>query len=60
MTATGDHFHDCARCGQTVITRAEVPLCATCRALDRAPQGEPMALFTPAPATMAGQTHMEV
>jgi hypothetical protein len=30
------------------------------RALDRAPQGEAMNLFTPAPTPMAGQTTLEV
>jgi hypothetical protein len=50
-----DHFHDCTRCGQVVITRAAVPLCATCRKLERAPQGEAVRLFTPAPNQMPGQ-----
>jgi hypothetical protein len=49
------HFHDCARCGQVVITRAAVPMCETCQKLARAPQGEPMRLFTPAPTQLAGQ-----
>jgi hypothetical protein len=50
-----DHFKSCSRCGQTVITRAEVPLCATCRAVERQPQGESVRLFNPAPAQMPGQ-----
>jgi DnaJ-class molecular chaperone len=47
----------CASCGQMGAT---IGPCDTCRALERAPQGESLALFTPAPAMMAGQTHMEV
>jgi hypothetical protein len=50
-----DHFKSCSRCGQAVITRAEVPMCATCRAVDHEPQGEAVRLFTPAPAQMPGQ-----
>lgn len=50
-----EHFHDCTRCGQTVITREAVPMCATCRKADRAPQGESMRLFTPAPNPIPGQ-----
>ena len=35
-------------------------ICDACRASDRAPQGEPLSLFTPAPTQMAGQTFLEV
>lgn len=35
-------------------------MCATCRAVDREPQGEAVRLFTPAPAQMPGQTALEV
>jgi hypothetical protein len=55
----------CDRCGQLMRYDAgehfySDALCGPCLERDRAPQGEAMALFTPAPATMAGQTHMEV
>lgn len=57
-----DHFHACTRCGQTVITRAEVPMCATCKTItarqDAAPQGEAMRLFAPAPTQIEGQMYM--
>lgn len=49
------HFHSCARCGQVVITRADPPICETCRKVEREPQGEAVRLFTPAPAQIAGQ-----
>lgn len=50
-----DHFHQCAQCGQTVITRQDPPICQTCRKLDRAPQGEAVRLFQPAPTQLPGQ-----
>jgi predicted RNA-binding Zn-ribbon protein involved in translation (DUF1610 family) len=40
------HFHECVRCGQTVITRADPPICKTCRKAEREPQGEAMPLFS--------------
>jgi hypothetical protein len=55
----------CCQCGQesafapSFAFPASV-VCEHCRAVQRAPQGEAMSLFTPAPATMAGQTQMEV
>jgi hypothetical protein len=48
-------FHPCVRCGQTVITRDDVPRCETCKRLERAPQGEATRLFTPAPNQIPGQ-----
>jgi hypothetical protein len=51
-----DHFKSCARCGQVVITRAEVAVCAMCRAPAIEPRHEALCLFTPAPAQMPGQT----
>ena len=54
MSAT-DHFKACARCGQTVITRADVPMCATCKAIAARPQGETVRLFEPAPTQLEGQ-----
>jgi hypothetical protein len=48
-------FKDCTRCGQTVITRAEVPICRTCRAIEARPQGERVRLFEPAPEQLPGQ-----
>jgi hypothetical protein len=42
----------CPRCGQ--LSDAAGP-CATCRAVDREPQGETVRLFEPAPAQMPGQ-----
>lgn len=50
-----DHFKACHRCGQTVITRADVATCDTCRKLERAPQGERVRLFEPAPEQLPGQ-----
>jgi hypothetical protein len=51
-----DHFKACARCGQTVITRAEVPQCETCKRLEaREADHESMRLFTPAPNQVPGQ-----
>jgi hypothetical protein len=55
-----DHFKSCHRCGQTVITRADVPTCQTCARLEREPQGSAVRLFEPAPAPMPGQTGMEL
>jgi hypothetical protein len=58
----------CVRCWQDCafpiqeldLSKPPVPhVCDACRALDRAPQGEAMNLFTPAPTQMAGQTHLE-
>jgi hypothetical protein len=45
----------CADCGPLGAT---IGPCDACRASDRAPQGEAVRLFTPAPATMPGQTGM--
>jgi hypothetical protein len=53
-----DHFKTCARCGQVVITRAEVPKCQVCREIERRPQGEAVRLFTPAPAQLPGQLNL--
>lgn len=53
-----DHFKACARCGQTVITRADVPVCGVCADLARAPQGETVRLFEPAPAQVPGQLNL--
>jgi hypothetical protein len=53
--APTDHFRQCVRCGQTVITRADVPRCETCQRLERQPQGEATRLFTPAPNQIPGQ-----
>jgi predicted RNA-binding Zn-ribbon protein involved in translation (DUF1610 family) len=50
-----DHFHPCSRCGQTVITRADPPVCETCRRLERRSQGETVRLFEPAPNQIPGQ-----
>lgn len=51
-----DHFYACPRCGQTIIARAP-RVCDACAALERARAGgEPLRLFTPAPAPMPGQT----
>jgi hypothetical protein len=54
-----DHFKACARCGQTVITRAETPVCGVCADLARAPQGETVRLFEPAPVQMPGQLNFK-
>lgn len=54
-----DHFKACARCGQTVITRADAPVCARCRALERESQGSSVRLFEPAPAQLAGQLDLD-
>lgn len=43
----------CPRCGQTMI--ADATVCDPCRALEREPQGEPLPLFTMAPAVRAPQ-----
>jgi predicted RNA-binding Zn-ribbon protein involved in translation (DUF1610 family) len=53
--APREHFHPCSRCGQTVITRADPPVCQTCRRLERRSQGETVRLFEPAPNQMPGQ-----
>jgi hypothetical protein len=45
----------CPRCGQ-MSTAAGV--CAPCRDLARAPQGEAVRLFTPAPAQLPGQLNL--
>lgn len=50
-----EHFQACARCGQTVITRTDAPMCATCQALERRSQGSSVRLFEPAPAQLPGQ-----
>lgn len=59
--------HSCARCGQSALegrTVAYAPgegfVCNVCLAADRAPQGEAVRLFTPAPAQLPGQTMMGV
>jgi PHP family Zn ribbon phosphoesterase len=54
-TPAEDHFRQCVRCGQTVITRADVPRCETCQRLERQPQGEATRLFTPARNQIPGQ-----
>lgn len=51
---------DCDRCGQlTAYDAAEAfsgpALCPKCTKLDRAPQGEAVRLFEPAPAQITGQ-----
>ena len=52
---TPDHFHACARCGQTVLAR-EPRVCDGCRALERdRAGGEPLRLFAPAPVQIPGQ-----
>jgi hypothetical protein len=44
------------RCGQRIaVPPAHVHLCATCVAALRAPQGETVKLFEPAPAQLPGQ-----
>jgi hypothetical protein len=48
-------FDSCSRCGQLSDAAGT---CRACREADRAPQGEAVRLFTPAPATMPGQTGM--
>jgi hypothetical protein len=53
-----DHFQACARCGQTVITRGDVPMCGVCADRARAPQGETVRLFEPAPAQLPGQLNL--
>lgn len=55
-----EHFKCCPRCGQIVITHADVVRCATCAELERRPQGESMRLFAPAPAQLEGQTYLEL
>jgi hypothetical protein len=51
-----NHFHDCTRCGQIVITRQDPPICKTCRAIQaRDDQTEVMQLFAPAPTQIDGQ-----
>lgn len=50
-----EHFHECPRCGQTVIGH-KPRACDRCAALERARAGgEPLRLFTPAPVQMPGQ-----
>lgn len=50
-----DHFYACPRCGQTIIGAAP-RVCDACAALERdRASGEPLRLFTPAPAPMPGQ-----
>jgi hypothetical protein len=56
IAGAADHFKTCARCGQVVITRAEVAVCAMCRAPAMEPRHEALCLFTPAPTQMPGQT----
>jgi hypothetical protein len=54
--AMTDHFHECVRCGQVVITRHDPPVCQTCRKLERREaEGESMRLFEPAPTQITGQ-----
>jgi hypothetical protein len=55
VTRPGNDFRECVRCGQTVITRDDVPRCETCQRLERQPQGEATRLFTPAPNQIPGQ-----
>ena len=50
-----DHFYACPRCGQT-ISGAAPRVCDACAALERdRAGGEPLRLFSPAPAPMRGQ-----
>jgi hypothetical protein len=44
---------DCPHCGQLMIATATV--CGTCRAADRLPQGQALALFTTPAAASAPQ-----
>jgi hypothetical protein len=50
----------CERCGQLNGREPEHPdaivVCDPCRDLERAPQGETVKLFEPAPAVMSGQS----
>jgi hypothetical protein len=56
MAKPADHFRDCGRCGQVVITRAEVPKCGTCKRLEaREAEHEALRLFAPAPTQITGQ-----
>ena len=56
---TREHFHACPRCGQTIIAR-EPRVCDRCRELARdGARGEPLRLFSPAPAPMPGQETMD-
>lgn len=45
----------CRECGQLLTTTDAVRLCRPCRDRDRAPQGETVPLFVPAPNVMPGQ-----
>lgn len=48
----------CPRCGQSMLT-GPARVCDACRARERdAARAEPMPLFTPAPAALAGQETM--
>lgn len=44
----------CVRCGQLTASTATT-VCASCRDLERGPQGEPLQLFAPAAAALTGQ-----
>jgi hypothetical protein len=51
----------CYRCGQMTPGYARTfGECAKCREADRAPQGEAVRLFTPAPAQLPGQEFFAV
>lgn len=66
-----DHLYTCQRCGQARIPARLVeptpcggvytvpPYCDQCAAQDRAPQGETVRLFEPAPTQLPGQTFFE-
>jgi hypothetical protein len=57
-------IHECLRCGQRPAPIIETrcgPFCGycdACRDLARAPQGEAVRLFTPAPAQLPGQLNL--
>lgn len=47
--------HECERCGQAGIVRIRPNVCDSCKAKERAPQGEVVRLFAPAPTQIPGQ-----
>jgi hypothetical protein len=47
--------YSCPQCGQMSDVQGH---CDTCRDLARAPQGEAVRLFTPAPAQLPGQLNL--
>jgi hypothetical protein len=50
----------CEECGQIAVCeiKAAALICPPCRDLTRAPQGEAVRLFTPAPARLPGQLNL--